>query len=320
MEFGFNIPNGGPLANNDDIVAIARKGEDCGYSLLAIPDHLVIPRHIDANYPYSADGTLTFSTLGAGECLEPFALMASVAAQTRTARLLTSVLVVPYREPLLTAKLLATIDHLSGGRTILGCGTGWMPEEFVAVGAPPYAERGKVTDEYIDIYRELWTKESPSFKGCYRSFDDIWFEPKPNRKPHPPIWIGGESKAAMKRAVARGDAWFPIGCNPKMPLDSLKRYSAAIDRLGEMAEEAGRDPATIDHAYWSVWTHGTGKPATAGDGERMLLTGSADDIVGDLAAMKALGVNHVLFNFLANSREKTCDRIEAFAAEVLARV
>ena len=178
MQFGFNIPNGGPLAHNDDIVAIARKGEACGYSILAIPDHIIIPRNIAANYPYSPDGQLNFATLGAGECLEPLALMASVAGQTTTARLLTSVMVVPYREPMLTAKLVSTIDHLSGGRTILGCGTGWMPEEFVAVGAPPYAERGKVTDEYIDIYRELWTKDAPAFKGSYRGFSDIYFAPK----------------------------------------------------------------------------------------------------------------------------------------------
>ena len=162
MEFGFNIPNGGPLANNEDIVAISRKGEDCGFSLLAIPDHIIIPREIGDNYPYSSDGKLSFSTLAGGMCLEPLAMMAAVAGQTRTARILTSVMVVPYREPVLTAKLVSTIDHLSGGRTILGCGAGWMPEEFEAVGAEPFAERGRVTDEYIDIYRELWTKEEHS--------------------------------------------------------------------------------------------------------------------------------------------------------------
>lgn len=320
MQFGFNIPNGGPLAHNDDIVAIARKGEACGYSLLAIPDHIIIPRTIAANYPYSPDGTLTFATLGAGECLEPLALMASVAAQTTKARLLTSVMVVPYREPMLTAKLVSTIDHLSGGRTILGCGTGWMPEEFVAVGAPPYEERGKVTDEYIDIYRELWTKEAPAFKGSYRSFADLYFAPKPKQKPHPPIWVGGESRPAMRRAVKRGDAWYPIGCNPKAPLDSLKRYRAALGELKRLAEEEKRDPKTLDLAYWSVWTAGTGASAKASDGEHMLLTGSADDIAGDLVALKELGVNHVLFNFLSATRQETLDRIEAFAANVLSRL
>ncbi len=319
MEYGFNIPNGGPLAHNDDIVAIARKGEECGYSILAIPDHIIIPRSIGANYPYSPDGKLNFATLGAGECLEPLALMASVAGQTKTARLLTSVMVVPYREPMLTAKLVSTIDHLSGGRTILGCGAGWMPEEFVAVGAPPYEERGKVTDEYIDIYRELWTKDAPAFKGKYRSFDNLYFAPKPKQTPHPPIWIGGESAPAMRRAVKRGDAWYPIGCNPHSPLDSLKRYRAALEVLNRMADEEKRDIKTLDLAYWSVWTAGTGPSVKASDGERMLLTGSADEIAGDIVAMKALGVNHVLFNFLSATRQETLERIEGFAKTVLAK-
>lgn len=320
MEFGFNIPNGGPLANNDDIVAISRKGEECGYSILAIPDHIIIPRSIAANYPYSPDGKLSFSTLGAGECLEPLALMASVAAQTRKAKILTSVMVVPYREPMLTAKLVSTIDHLSGGRTILGCGAGWMPEEFEALGVPPYAERGKVTDEYIDIYRELWTKDAPTFNGRYRQFSNIYFAPKPAQKGGVPIWIGGESKAAMRRAVKRGDCWYPIGCNPHHPLDTMARFRAALDELKKMAQEERREWSTIGLAYWSVWTSAAGAPVKLDSGARMMLTGNADDIAGDLAALKALGVKHVLFNFLAATRSETLDRIEAFARDVLRKV
>lgn len=320
MEYGFNIPNGGPLANNADIMAIAQKGEACGYHILAIPDHIIIPRTIGANYPYSPDGTLNFSTLGGGECLEPLALMASVAAQTKKARLLTSVMVVPYREPMLTAKLVSTIDHLSGGRTILGCGTGWMPEEFVAVGAPPFEERGRVTDEYIDIYRELWTKDAPAFSGKYRQFKDLYFAPKPAQRPHPPIWIGGESPPAMRRAVRRGDAWYPIGCNPRHPLDTIARFKVALDTLKKMAEEEKRDFKSLGLAYWSVWTAAAGKPAKASDGNRMMLTGSAEDIASDISELKSLGVRHVLFNFLAATRNETLDRIEAFAADVLGKV
>jgi probable F420-dependent oxidoreductase len=320
MEIGFNIPNGGPLATFADIVAIARQGEAEGYGLLAIPDHIIIPRTIGANYPYSPDGRLNFATLGAGECLAPLALRASVAAATTRARLLTSVMVVPYREPMLTAKLVATIDHLSGGRTVLGCGAGWMPEEFTALGTPPFAERGKVTDEYIDIYRELWTKDAPSFRGSYRRFDDLYFAPKPVQKPHPPIWIGGESPAAMRRAVKRGDAWYPIGCNPRHPLDSLKRFAAALEALKRLAAEERRDLATLDLAYWSVWTAAPGPSVKASDGERMLLTGSAQALVDDLSALKGLGVRHVLFNFLASTRSETLERIAAFARDVIARL
>ena len=320
MEFGFNIPNGGALANNDDIVAISRKGEDCGYSLLAIPDHIIIPRSIGDNYPYSADGKLNFATLAGGMCLEPLAMMAAVAGQTRTARILTSVMVVPYREPMLTAKLVSTIDHLSGGRTILGCGAGWMPEEFEAVGAEPFAERGKVTDEYIDIYRELWTKEAPEFDGQYRKFSDIYFSPKPVQDPHPPIWVGGESKAAMRRAVKRGDAWYPIGCNPKFPLDTIARYQAAVAAVRSICDMEARDPDTLDLTYWSVWTAAAGDPIMLGDGERMMLSGSVDTIVEDIGTLKELGVSSLLFNFLAETAGETMDRIEAFASDVLSQV
>ena len=320
MEFGFNIPNGGPLATNESIVAIARKGEDCGYSLLAIPDHIIIPRAIGDNYPYSADGKLNFSTLAGGMCLEPIAMMAAVAAQTKVARILTSVMVVPYREPMLTAKLISTIDHLSGGRTILGCGTGWMPEEFDAVQAPPFAERGKVTDEYIDIYRELWTKDDPKFTGDYRKFSNIYFSPKPIQNPHPPIWIGGESKPAMRRAAKRGDAWFPIGCNPKHPLDTMPRWRAAVGTIRSICDLEARNPDSLDLAYWSVWTSSTGEPISADNGERMMLTGSAEAIIDDIGVLKELGVSKLLFNFLAETESETLDRIQAFSESVLARV
>jgi len=320
MEYGFNIPERRTACPQRRHRRDRAQGEACGYSILAIPDHIIIPRTIGANYPYSPDGKLNFATLGAGECLEPLALMASVAGQTKTAKVLTSVMVVPYREPMLTAKLVSTIDHLSGGRTILGCGAGWMPEEFVAVGAPPYAERGKVTDEYIDIYRELWTKDAPSFNGKYRSFSDIYFAPKPKQRPHPPIWIGGESAPAMRRAVKPRRRLVSDRLQPAPPA----RLAETLSRGARCAEAHGGGGearfATLDLAYWSVWTSGTGAPVKASDGERMLLTGSADDIAGDIAAMKGLGVNHVLFNFLSATRQETLDRIEAFAKTVLSKV
>ena len=320
MEFGFNIPNGGELANNESIVSISRKGEDCGFNLLAIPDHIIIPKAIGDNYPYSADGKLNFSTLAGGMCLEPLAMMAAVAAQTTTAHILTSVMVVPYREPMLTAKLISTIDHLSGGRTILGCGAGWMPEEFDALETPPFKERGKVTDEYIDIFRELWTKDEPKFEGDYRKFKDIYFSPKPVQNPHPPIWIGGESKAAMRRAAKRGDAWFPIGCNPKSPLDTTSKYKIARATIRSICDMEARDPDSLELAYWSVWTSCAGEPVTLEDGERMMLTGSIDTLVDDIEELKGLGVSKLLFNFLSDTENETLDKIEAFSKDVLSKV
>ena len=316
MEFGFNVPNSGALANPGDIKTISQRGEALGFTLLAIPDHIVFPRGISSRYPYSQDGAFTFAKDFAGDFLEPLALMAHLAAITTKARILTSVMVVPYRDPILTAKLVSTIDVMSGGRVILGCGAGWMAEEFVAVNAPPFKERGKVTDEYINAFRELWSAENPSFKGDYTEFRDIFFAPKPVQDPHPPIWIGGESGPAIRRTARLGDAWYPIGCNPHHPLDTVAKFSAGLDTLKAEAEKIGRDPATIDLAFWAVWGS-LGDPAKLESGERMVLTGSAEDIAGDVKAFEELGVRHVLFNFLGATLDDSLANMESFAANVM---
>lgn len=319
MEYGFNVPNGGPLAVPEHIATIAERGEALGYRLLAIPDHIVVPKGIASPYPYSPDGKLNFPTLLAGECLEPIALMAHLAGITRQARLLTSVMVVPYRQPVLTAKLLSTIDLLSRGRVVVGVGAGWMAEEFPPVGAPPFEARGRATDEYLEIYKELWTADDPRYAGAFTSFDDILFHPKPVQKPHPPIWVGGESKPAKRRAVRHGDAWFPIGCNPRFPLDTLGRFAASLDDLRAMAEKEGRDPATIDLAYWAVWYGASAEPMKAETGERMLLSGAADDVAGDVQALRGLGVRHLVLQFLRPTIEETLDAMTRFAEEVRPR-
>ena len=194
-----------------------------------------------------------------------------------------------------------------------------MPEEFDAVEAPPFEERGKVTDEYIDIYKELWTNDEPQFHGNYRKFSNIYFSPKPIQTPHPPIWIGGESKPAMRRAAKRGDAWFPIGCNPKHPLDTMPRWRAAVATIRSICDLEARDPDTLELAYWSVWTAATGDSIKANDGERMMLTGSADAILDDIGKLKELGVSKLLFNFLAETENETLDRIQAFSEDILSK-
>ena len=316
MEYGFNVPNGGPLAVPEHIATLAQHGEKLDYRILAIPDHIVVPTGIDSTYPYSPDGRLTFPTLLAGECLEPLALMAYLAGVTTKMRLLTSVMVVPYRHPVLTAKLLSTIDLLSGGRAVVGVGAGWMAEEFPPVGAPPFEARGRATDEYLRIYKELWTADAPKYEGEFTSFDNILFQPKPVQKPHPPIWVGGESKPAKRRTVRYGDAWFPIGCNPRFPMDTLGRFAAGLDDLRAMAEAEGRDPASIDLAFWAVWYGASEEPIITDTGERMLLTGSADDVAGDIRAMRELGVRHLLLQVLGETLEQTLDTITGFAEEV----
>lgn len=314
MDYGFNLPTRGPMANPADIVAIAKRGEELGFAYFAIPDHIVIPNDIGSRYPYSQSGA--FPGSDSGECLEQLTVMAYVAAATKRARLLTSVMVVPHRNPVHTAKILATIDVLSGGRVTVGCGTGWMEEEFVAIGTPPFKERGRATDEYLAVFRELWTSDDPKFDGDYAKFSDITFLPKPVQRPHPPLWIGGESGPALRRAAKYGDFWYPIGSNPMHPLNTPERYTAAVAKLRDLAESGDRDPASIGLAYWANW-YMEDKTITLDDGGRHLFTGNAEQVAGDIRTLRDMGVQHLLFNFQRADLQQTMASMERFAAEVL---
>jgi len=314
MDFGFPIPARGHLSSAENIHALATHGEALGFAYVAIPDHVVIPRAIASPYPYNRDRRMTGAE--SGDCMEPLALMAWLAAATTRIRLLTSVMVVPHRPPVLAAKMLATIDVLSRGRVTVGCGAGWMAEEFAAIGAPPFRERGKVTDEYLAIFRELWTADAPRFAGRYASFEDISFLPRPVQKPHPPLWIGGESPAALRRAARVGDAWYPIGVNPEFPLDSIERYRAAVARLREEAERIGRDPSSIELAYWANWSH-EARGVTNDAGQRQLLTGDDAAVVADLAALREAGVAHCLVNFQRETLGASLDSMARFAADIV---
>ena len=314
MDYGFSIPTRGPLATRDGLSALAKRGEELGFAYLAIPDHIVIPRQIESPYPYNAARKMVGAA--SGDCLEQLALMAYLAAGTTKARLLTSIMVVPHRSPVFTAKALATIDVLSQGRVTVGCGVGWMDEEFRAIGAPPFAERGKVTDEYLRIFKTLWTQDDPRFEGSYARFANISFLPKPVQKPHPPLWIGGESPAALRRVVALGDAWYPIGSNPQYPLDTVERYSQALSRLREEASRARRDPASIELAFWASW-YKEGQANTADNGQRQLFTGSDAEVARDIDVFRSLGVRHLLFNFVRATLAESLSAMERFAAQVL---
>jgi probable F420-dependent oxidoreductase len=310
MQIGFSIPTRGPLAEPATIIALAKRGEALGFHLIAIPDHIVIPNTIATPYPYSPEGKM--AQAASGNCLDPLALMAYLAAATERIRLLTSILVVPHRAPVATAKMLATIDVMSGGRVTVGCGVGWMAEEFAAIGAPPFAERGKVTDEYLAIFKKLWTEDDPRHDGTYARFADISFLPKPVQKPHPPLWIGGESPAALRRAARFGSAWYPVGRNPNFPLDTLDRYRDGVARLRAEAERVGRDPATIELAFWAMWNHEEG----ASDSPRRLLCGGTNAVIDDLGELDRIGLAHCVFNFARSSATESIDAMEAFAEKI----
>jgi probable F420-dependent oxidoreductase len=314
MDFGVATLTRGDCSSREGYIAVAETAEGLGFGFISVNDHIVVPRDIASRYPYSESGDWAARTMG--DCLDQLGTLAFLAARTERLRLLTSVMVVPQRHPVLTAKLLTTIDVLSKGRLIVGCGVGWLKEEFEAVGAAPFAERGDATDEYLEAMKVLWTEEAPKFAGKHVSFDDLIFAPKPFTKPHPPIWIGGEAPVALKRTVRVGNGWYPASNNPQHRLDTPARLRAGIDELRRTAEAAGRDPATIDIAYLVLWPVDWTAQKTP-DGARRLFTGGSADMVADAAALAAIGVHHVALTFQAATIAETLARMHKFAAEVM---
>ena len=313
MEFGVGLPTRGPLATPESLAALAGKADELGFSFISVSDHVVIPNSIASTYPYSESGE--FAGGGAGECLEQLTTLTFLAANSTNVRLLTSVMVLPHRPPVLTAKILSTIDVLSNGRLILGCGIGWMREEFDALGAEPFDQRGAVGSDYLRIFKELWTSDSPSHESDYASFSDIAFAPKPVQKPHPPIWVGGESPPALRRAATLGDKWYPIGSNPRFPVGTLEQYGQYAARVRRYAEDAGRDPAEVGFAFSVGWSNDQ-EAQTGSAGHRRPLTGTPQQIADDVKAYEELGVSDLMLGLQAPTLEETFTRLERFAENV----
>ncbi len=317
MQIGFNAPTAGPLAAPAALARIVTAGEAMGFAYATISDHVVIPKDIHARYPYSETGE--FPAGARQERHEQLIEAAWLAALTRTMRLVLSVMVVPHRPAVLAAKQLASIDVLSGGRLTVGIGAGWLREEFEAIGAPDFAARGAITDEYLAAFKELWTSPDPRFEGATTRFANIDFSPKPSQAPHPPIWVGGESGPAIRRAAKLGDAWYPIGTNPAHPMESLPRLRGGIERLRKACVAAGRDPASVQVAI-RVQSFGPGVPATAGDGERRMFSGSMEEVVQDLRDLKALGLVAVDVSFGGADAEACVAEMRRFADSIMAKV
>jgi len=235
MEIGLHLPQVGPLANREDITTFAQRAEELGFDSLWVSDHVVVPRALGSRYPYNREGS--FPVPPDLPFLEAVATLLYVAGVTQRVKLGTTVLIIPMRNPIVNAKELASLDVLSGGRLILGVGAGWMGEEFDALGVP-FEKRGARLDEYIRLYKQLWTEDNPSFHGKFWQIEDVGFSPKPLQKPHPPIWVGGHSAAALRRAGRLGDAWHAIGIAPE-------RVREQYEQVLQHAKDAGRDPTGV---------------------------------------------------------------------------
>lgn len=316
MKFGLGTITRGIFGAPDAYKAIAAAAEKAGFDFIAVTDHLVVPAELESHYPYVPGGA--FKAVDDGSCLDQLSTMSFLAACTTRVRLLSSVMVVPHRPAMLAAKMLATLDVLSKGRLILGVGAGWLREEFELLGAN-FPDRGAVTDEHLAAFKELWTKDRPQFAGTHVKFKDVIFHPKPVQKPHPPLWIGGESKGAIRRAIRLGDCWYPGNNSQTQPLDTPARLAAGIKRVREQAEATGRDPKSLgvsllvqDHFEWV--------DAKVNDGShRRMFTGTSAQMLEDADALTAIGVGHAALRLGGASIAEAVGRIERFGAEVIAK-
>ncbi len=306
MRYGFYLPTRGQTAAPEALETLIARAEELGFSSVVIADHIVFPVTIKSKYPYTVSGAFP----GQGDALEQLSLMAFVAGKSRTLRLISSVMILPHRNPVVTAKMLATIDVLSRGRVTVGVGVGWLREEFEALGAPDFDRRGAVSDEYLRIFKVLWTQDPASYQGEFYRFDSVRCLPHPAQKPHPPIWVGGHSKAALRRVARLGDGWHPVGANPAVPLRPPE-LRASLDDLRRLTEAEGRDFSALTISYKApIYDPGQG---VDGGAERRPFSGSQQAIADDIGTFGGLGVSELIFDFRSDSLAESLDRMARFA-------
>jgi probable F420-dependent oxidoreductase len=298
----------GPTAGPEALRTLARRAEALGFHAVWLADHIVIPQQVNSSYPYDTGGASPFDP--SQPFYEPLSALNFLAGCTERIRLGTHVLIIPYRQPVYTAKTLATLDALSGGRLIVGAGAGWMAEEFAALGLANYADRGAVTNEYLQLFKELWTKDDPVFYGKHVQVSGIGFQPKPVQRPHPPIWIGGHSGPALRRVALLGDGWMPIGLRPLSLLQPAE-MARKVARLQTLLREANRaeDAVTISFTAPVVVTKSPASP-------RPFLQGSPEEIAADLRRYQALGVQNFNMNLPGFDISEQAEAMDQFACEI----
>ena len=268
MRFGVNIINYGSGTDESTLLAWVRYAEERSYDFAMISDHLAITPDVAEYYP--------------APFYDPFNSLAWLSGKTDRIELGTTVTIVPYRHPLHTARLAANVDRFSGGRFILGVGVSWPPQEYAALGLP-FHRRGAMTDEYLEVITRAWSEEKLSYDGKFVSFEDVETGPLPHRKP--PIWVGGDSKAALRRAAQFGDAWHPVGAG----MEWIREQG--LPALREAADKAGRPvPAFAPRIKVLI----TDAPVDGDD--RMAGHGTLDQVRRDLGELAELGATHVLLD------------------------
>ena len=237
MHVGLFLPTVAPIASPDFLVRAARAAEERGFHSLWVPEHVVLFDDHRSAYPYSEDGKIPGVDASQLGLLEPLSTLCFLAAATERIRLGSGVCLVPQRNPVYTAKEVANVDWLSGGRFDFGVGVGWLAEEFEVCNVP-FARRGARCDSYIEAMRRLWCDEIAEYKDEFYTIPPNRFLPKPVQKPHPPIHVGGESQAALRRAARLGQGWFGFNLPPE-------QVGPRLQQLDRFLAEGGRSRSEI---------------------------------------------------------------------------
>ncbi|MGO8946336.1 MAG: LLM class F420-dependent oxidoreductase [Ktedonobacterales bacterium] len=305
MKFGVFLPISGHATGPDVLLEAAQSAEAQGFDAIWSADRVVTPWSIKTSYPYSENHE--FIVPPDRPFLDSLTCLAFLSGCTKQITLGISVLVLPYRHPLYWARVAASIERLSKGRLIMGIGVGWMEEEFAALGIP-FKERGRITDEQLQIIAKLWAEEHVSFHGHFYDFQDLAFFPKPVHQAHLPLWIGGEGTAAQQRSARHGDAWFPYFV--KITPNELK---AGYDNVRRFALKGGRDPEQVRLACCRP-IEVTNQPVVQDENS---LRGSPEQLREALQTYREIGVDHLALQFMAPRWPDRAAQIEQFAREVM---
>jgi probable F420-dependent oxidoreductase len=300
MEFGVHLPHLGRSATRDTLIEWATEADRLGLHSGWVSDHIAWPRDIESSYPYTDDGSFP----GGFDMpwLDPLGTLMFVAARTERIKLGTTVLILGYRPPVLTAKWMSTLDVLSEGRAILGVGVGWMREEFEVIGMP-FDHRGARADEQLEIFEELFTSETPSYDGAYYAFGEVGFSPKPPNG-RIPIWVGGSSEAAFRRTARYADGFHAA-------FEKVERVAEEWEAIGRACEaiDRDRDEITLSVRLY-LDPEARMEPAKS-------LQGSADQMAETVATWRDAGVQHLALDVVAGGGATgRLDALRAFMADV----
>ena len=282
MDWGIHLPHLGRQATRTGLIEFAHHAEQLGFHSGWVSDHVAWPSTIASHYPYSDDGS--FAPPVDMPWLDPVGTLFFIAGCTETLKLGSTVLILGYRPPVLTAKAIASLDHLSEGRVILGVGVGWMREEFAVLGMP-FDQRGKRADEQLELFRTLFADPTPRFAGHFYDLPAVGFEPKPvNRSV--PIWVGGDSEAAFRRVARFGDAFHAA-------FQELETVEASWARVRELVAEAGRDPMSVRLSIRLYLDPEHSMPAGKS------VAGPPAEMLDTVGRWQAIGVDHILLDPVA---------------------